>query len=163
LKQNIEQVLSKAVQLDQKQDGTGVWGMANQLKSLATMKGNNPGTANCDNVMLCLTEADRTLFEELSLVPSCAPDHIPDAYYSTLKQLYASLLTDLLPARSSKHQKLQDLCHNADRQDTRSTAQGSCKEAASWGGGHAVTAQVLPVAVQADVQQAAHNAIAEAE
>ncbi len=33
------------------------------------------------------------LFEELSLVPSCASDHIPDSYYNTLKQLYAAILT----------------------------------------------------------------------
>ena len=36
-----------------------------------------------------LVEVDRRLFEQLSLVPSCAGDHIPDVYYGALRALHA--------------------------------------------------------------------------
>lgn len=43
--------------------------------------------------MVCLMEADKSLFDELCLVTSCATDHIPDAYYHALKQLHLALMT----------------------------------------------------------------------
>lgn len=51
-----------------------------------------PGSATAPTTattkqMVCLIEADRHLFERLSLVSSCAGDHIPDSYYSALQQV----------------------------------------------------------------------------
>jgi hypothetical protein len=72
------QVLTKAVAADQKRDAAG---------------------SAREQQAVCLLEADRELFLQLYLVPSCAGDHIPDAYYAALTRLHESLLARLLPAQ----------------------------------------------------------------
>jgi hypothetical protein len=53
--------------------------------------GNNSSTSGRRFV---LVEADRTRFEQLALVTSCAGDHLPDTYYQALQQLYAAAIAE---------------------------------------------------------------------
>ncbi|KAL6752617.1 hypothetical protein V8C86DRAFT_2750846 [Haematococcus lacustris] len=103
--------------------------------------------ARCSGRCVVLLEADRTQFEQLSLVTSCASDHIPDTYYTALQQLYAASL----PARQDSEQAADE---------------GGCtndSDAVNWVGGHATDLDALPGAVRASLapmlaDQAAHHA-----
>ncbi|KAJ9522580.1 hypothetical protein QJQ45_019675 [Haematococcus lacustris] len=85
--------------------------------------------ARCSGRCVVLLEADRTQFEQLSLVTSCASDHIPDTYYTALQQLYAASL----PARQGSEQAADE---------------GGCtndSDAVNWVGGHATDLDAICV------------------
>jgi hypothetical protein len=56
---------------------------------------------------LVLVEADRTRFEQLALVTSCAGDHLPDTYYQALQQLYAAALAEDPSAAGRRQQQAE--------------------------------------------------------
>ena len=61
---------------------------ASQVAALAAA---DPLPAAAPRRRICLVDAERSAFELLALVPSCATDHMPDTYHSVLLALEAGM------------------------------------------------------------------------